>query len=250
MPLAKMQDSQSEPLLRTVLRDTWPICAGYIPLGMAYGMYAVSQGMPLWWIMLASVFMYTGAMQFAAAGLVAAGTGLVSIGITTLFVNVRHVFYGLSFPLRNIESPLGRAYGIHAITDETYALVATRDPAALSGRRVLFTEAFDHCYWILGTLLGVLVMHWVTFDATFMSFALTALFIVLFIDSYRQHPIVEIVIVALACSVVGLLAGKNLMLLVSLTLFTGYVALRSIIRQRARVARDDDMTSGEHGGRR
>lgn len=211
--------------LALTLRDTWIVGAGYIPLGLAFGMYAVSQGIAWWWIPIFSVTLYAGSMQFVAVQLITGGAGLFTIAFTTFFVNFRHVFYGISFPLRRMKHPLARAYGIHALTDETYALLATRDPRTLSGKRVFFTELINHLYWISGTTVGALIVHWAHFDATFMSFALTSLFIVLAIDAYRANPRPRIVVYALICAAAGLAAGQTLMLIVSLISYTAVVVL-------------------------
>lgn len=213
--------------LKDALKDTWVVGAGYIPLGLAFGMFAVSMGIPWWWVPIFSVFMYAGSMQFVAAELIVGGAGFVSIALTTFFVNFRHIFYGISFPLRNMKSKLARAYGIHALTDETYALLATRDPKTLTGRRIFYTELIDQLYWIAGTTAGALIVHWANFDATFMSFALTSLFIVLAMDAYKANPRPSILVGALICAAIGMAAGEKLMLIVSLTLFTIIVVIRA-----------------------
>lgn len=225
--------------LKDSLKDTWVVGAGYIPLGLAFGMFAVSLGIPWWWVPIISVFLFAGSMQFVAVELVTAGAGFASIALTTFFVNFRHVFYGISFPLRNMESKAARLYGIHALTDETYALLATRDPKPLSGRRIFYTELIDHLYWIAGTTAGALIVHWADFDATFMSFALTALFIVLAMDAYRANPRPGIVVGAAITGGIGMLAGKNLMLIVSLTLFTVIVLLRAMKGQKTTATGED-----------
>ncbi|MDO5728579.1 MAG: AzlC family ABC transporter permease [Actinomycetaceae bacterium] len=231
--------------LALTLRDTWIVGAGYIPLGLAFGMYAVSLGIPWWWIPIFSITLYAGSMQFVAAQLITGGAGFLTIAITTFFVNFRHVFYGISFPLRRMKHPLARAYGIHALTDETYALLSTRDPNTLSGRRVFFTELINHLYWISGTTVGALIVHWAHFDATFMSFALTSLFIVLAIDAYRANPRPFIVVAAFACAAVGLVVGQKLMLIVSLVSFTVVVVLW-VLRTAAHVNPDDASDSSEN----
>src|SRR3546814_8178273 len=74
------------------------------------------------WAPVFSVLIYAGSMEFLAIGLVTGGAGLLQVATTTFFVNFRHVFYGLSFPLRKVRSAVGRLYGVHALTDEAYAL--------------------------------------------------------------------------------------------------------------------------------
>ena len=45
---------------------------------------------------LVSIFIYAGSMQYLAADLLTGGAGLITAALTTLMVNARHLFYGIS----------------------------------------------------------------------------------------------------------------------------------------------------------
>ncbi|MDT3766596.1 AzlC family ABC transporter permease [Gleimia hominis] len=224
--MARSSSSSSTPGFGTAVKLSLPVAAGYLPLGIGYGMYTVAAGISWWWIIPMSLLVYSGATQFVLTGLISAHAGLVEVAFTAFFVGFRHVFYGLSFPLRLVRSKLGRLYGVHALTDETYAVLTMRKPGELTGKVVLWTQFLNHSYWLFGSVVGGLLMRGMHFDASFMAFSLTALFVVLAMDSYRQNPRPLVLLVAVVCAVIGLAAGKDLMLIVALLSFTLVLTLR------------------------
>ena len=74
-----------------------PIMAGYVVLGMGFGVLMDSEGYGWWWSLLMSLTVYAGSMQYVAIDLLAGGATLISAALMTLLVNIRHIFYGISF---------------------------------------------------------------------------------------------------------------------------------------------------------
>lgn len=212
------------------VKDTLAVGAGYLPLGAAFGLLLSSSGLAWWWAPVFSVLIYAGSMEFLAIGLVTGGAGLLQVATTTFFVNFRHVFYGLSFPLRKVRSAVGRLYGVHALTDEAYALLATRPHHTLTGTRVLATQVLCHLYWITGSTTGALLGSGLELDADGLGFTLTALFVVLTIDAYRVAPDLPTLLVALACAGLGLVASGDGMLVVALLAFVAVLVVRFRVR--------------------
>lgn len=133
-----------------------------------------------------SVFLYAGAMQFVAIQILTNPISMVQVAFMTLFVNIRHLFYGLSFIER--FKPFGwmKQYMIFAMTDETYSLMCgISEKQEVDSEKLLFTiSALNHSYWIMGTLLGAWMGNLITFDTTGIEFAMTALFVVIFIEQW------------------------------------------------------------------
>ena len=206
--------------MKKALRDTYVVGLGYVPLGFAFGVFAVTQGFPMWLAVVSSIVIYAGSMEFTAVGLILSGVSLPQIAITTFFVNFRHLFYGLSFPLHRIRSVPGRLYGVHALTDEAYALLAPKPAGTLSGVQVLTTEALCQFYWVVGVGGGALVGNLLTFDTRFLGFALTALFVTLAVDAYKQNHQWGIGLAAFGCAVFGVFLARGQMLVIALGLFT------------------------------
>ena len=74
-----------------------PVMCGYIFLGIAFGIVLQQAGYNFIWAFAISLFVYAGSMQFVMVPLLASAASPVTMAITTLFVNSRHLFYGLSF---------------------------------------------------------------------------------------------------------------------------------------------------------
>lgn len=178
---------QSESLFKSALKTTLPVFLGYIPLGMAFGFLLEGAGYHWIYAPLMSIFIYAGAGQFIAVALLAAGAGLTEFVITTLLINLRHSFYGLS--LLEKFSGVGKVkpYLIFALTDETYALLTTtKAPEEDSkGRFYFYIAVLDHSYWILGSVLGAVLGSVLDLRLEGMTFVLTALFVVLTIEQYH-----------------------------------------------------------------
>lgn len=136
---------------RDGLRDAVPIVIGYVTLGLAAGMLLVAEGLSWWWAPVWSVVIYSGTMQMLLVPLAGAGEPLAAIAASAAFVSGRHVFYGLGFPLDRIRGKaLTRLYAVHAITDEVYALLASKDRTRMSSTYLLTVEATSQASWPSG----------------------------------------------------------------------------------------------------
>lgn len=174
--------------LRYAFRQTVPVLCGYLFLGLAFGLLLQQAGYGWPWAVLTSVIVYAGSMQFVLVGLLGGGfASLLSVALTTLSVNSRHLFYGLSF-LETFRK-MGRAkpYMIFSLTDETYSLLCSlQPPKELDTDRVrLYIALLDHAYWVAGSAAGAILGSVLPFDLTGIDFAMTALFVVIFVDQWR-----------------------------------------------------------------
>ena len=84
-------------MIRSALTISLPILFGFVPLGIAFGLLFQELGYPWYFASLMAIFVYAGAAQFMAIGLLSSGIGLLEIAISTFFLNSRHMFYGLAF---------------------------------------------------------------------------------------------------------------------------------------------------------
>ena len=212
-------------------RDAVPIIVGYVTLGLAAGMLLVAQGLSWWWAPVWSLVIYSGTMQMLLVPLAGGGEPLATIALSTGFVSGRHVFYGLGFPLDRVRGGLLiRLYAVHAITDEVYALLAARDRRAMSGRYLVTVEAISHSSWVAGTTVGALtgtaLVSLVGERIELLGFVLTALFVALAIENWRNHPDVGVLCLGLVAGGIGLVVGGSAALLSALVvLAVGLVGL-------------------------
>lgn len=169
--------------LKTAFRETLPVMSGYLVLGAGFGILMKANGFGILWSAAMSVLIYAGSMQYLAVGLLTGGASLVSVAVTTLMINARHLFYGLSMADAYRDAGKRKPYMIFALTDETYSLVCMGD----KGNDLCFLiSLLDHFYWILGTVLGALIGELLTINTAGIDFALTALFITVAMDQWLQ----------------------------------------------------------------
>lgn len=174
-------------LIRLVFRHTLPVLMGYLSIGMAFGLMLDGIGYGVWWSALMSVTIYAGSGQYLGVGLLAMGASLVQVAMMTLILNLRHMVYGLSFLEKYRGMGWRKWYMIFALTDETYALLASAViPEGVSPRRYYFTVSLmNHSYWIAGSLIGSLMGALLTIDSTGVDFAMTALFLVIAVEQWK-----------------------------------------------------------------
>ncbi len=153
--------------------------AGYIVLGIGFGMLFSSKGYGVLWSLCMSLFVYAGSMQYFAIDLLCGGASLISIALATLAVNARHIFYGISMLERYRDTGAKKPYLIFSLTDETYSLVCTGDT---DHNRFLWVSLFNQAYWVIGCTLGSLIGGVVTIKG--IDFALTALFVTVFTEQW------------------------------------------------------------------
>lgn len=179
-------------ILRFALTKTLPVFWGYLFIGSAFGILLENVGYNFIWAFFISSIVYAGSMQFVLIGLLGGGIGFLAMIVLTLTVQSRHVFYGLSFIEKFKSMGKWRWYMIFSLTDETYSLLCGLTiPKELNENQVRLTIALlNQCYWIFGCTIGALGGSFFSFNATGIDFAMTALFIVVFIEqwfAYKSH---------------------------------------------------------------
>jgi 4-azaleucine resistance transporter AzlC len=159
---------------------------------------------------------------------------LGQIATAAFVVNVRHVFYALSFPLHRVPGPLAKAYSTFALTDEAYALTAVPAAQGWSRTRILCLQAFVQLYWVGSVTIGALAGALVPAEVVGLDFAVTALFVVLGIDAFRARRDVPAAVVAVGCALLGTVLLGEQSLLAGMGLFTAYLLVRYAVPGRSR----------------
>ena len=176
------------------LKYSIPVLLGYMTIGIAFGLMVSGTGYPWWLAPFMSLWMYAGAAQFIAVGLFTSGTTIFGACLIQLVVNARHIAYGLSMLKRFENSGRCKPYLIFSLTDETFALLSSlqenEGPFADDERKrklfMFYVSVLDQCYWVGGTVIGTVAGHLIPFDMKGISFALTALFVVLMIEQVQR----------------------------------------------------------------
>ncbi len=197
-----------------------PVAMGYVPLGTVFGFLFVQAGGTWWIVPLFSIMVFAGAAQFMVVPMLAAGMSLGSIAVATCIVNLRHIFYGLSLLDRIPRNPFARGYLIWALTDENYSVLSTLPPDT-PARRMIAVAMLNHCWWVLGSLLGAIIGVQANIALAGFEFSLAALFAVLAVEQWRaSRNALPIMLIALALYAVSQLVAPTQALLVSIALCT------------------------------
>ena len=210
--------------IKNAFIDTMPIFAGYLFLGIGFGVLFTTKVHSVGWAVIMSLSVFAGSMQYVSVNMFNGGVSLWSVIVTTLLVNARHLFYGISMLERYKSIPFWKkSYMIFGLTDETYSLICSKNHETLpdNERYYFWVSLFDHTYWVFGSLVGALLGSYIKYDLTGVDFALTALFVTIFteqwVSSLNHAPAVLGVVITLGCLIIF---GKGSFLIPSVLLIT------------------------------
>lgn len=185
-----------------------PVCAGYVVLGIGFGILLEKAGYGLPWALLMSVFIFAGSCQYVGVSLIAGKASLAIAAMTTFMVNARHLFYSISMFDKYKDAGKKKGYLIFGLTDETYSLLCDgtypegEDPHAYQ----FLVTLFDQIYWIAGSVVGSILGSIITFSTAGIEFSMTALFVTVFVEQWlttKNHlPAVMGVAATAVCRVV------------------------------------------------
>ncbi len=165
-------------VVRQAFVKSLPVMAGYVVLGIGFGILLHDAGYGAAWSFAMGLLIYAGSMQYVGVGLLAGGASALTAILTTFMVNARHLFYSISMIGRYRDAGRYKPYMIFALTDETYSLLcdgAAPDGADPNLYRFL-VSAFDQCYWVVGCVLGSILGAALPFSTAGVEFSMTALF--------------------------------------------------------------------------
>lgn len=208
-------------LLRTAFLDTVPVMTGYVFLGFGFGILMQQNGFGVLWAGAMSLFIYAGSMQYVAIPLLTSGTSLLTAALTAFVVNARHLFYGISMVDAYKGMGKKKPYLIFGLTDETYSLVSQLQIPKEDnpGSFCFLVTLFDHIYWVSGTVLGSLTGSLLPINYEGVDFALTALFVTIFVEQWLSTKKHGPAIVGVAATVICLvLFGADVFLIPSMVM--------------------------------
>lgn len=166
-----------------------PIMAGYLLLGTGFGILFNAKGYGLIWVFGMSASVYAGTLQYVAVDLISGGASIITMALTSLMVNARHLFYAISMLDTYRKVDRGKPYVVFALTDEVYSLVCTLEtdemPEGVSKNRyALFLSMFCQSYWIIGSMIGAILGATLPYDFEGIDFVLTALFVAVVVEQW------------------------------------------------------------------
>lgn len=169
---------------------TLPILAGFVVLGVAYGILMQSKGYGPLWSALMSAVIFGGSIQMAAIALFTAPFNPLPAFILSFLVNARHIFYGVSVLTRYKGLGKFKPFLIFTLCDETFSIVSSvKPPEHVEPRYFYFAiSSINYLYWVSATFLGGLIGSSMAIETKGLDFVLSALFVVLLLEQiYRAE---------------------------------------------------------------
>ncbi len=180
-----------------------PIFLGYMPVGVAFGVIAVSLGFSPLQACTCSATALAGAGQFIALSVIRAGEGIFGVLAATTVVNLRYVLFGATISpyLSALTLPRQAALAFF-LTDETFAVnVSDHRSGTATGWSMLGVGVVAWTGWVLGTLLGAVAAGWIGDPTRWgVDFAMPAMFVALLIAlaEDRRHVLAGLIAGAIA----------------------------------------------------
>jgi 4-azaleucine resistance transporter AzlC len=214
--------------LRAAFPFTVPIFAGFLFLGIAYGIYMNSLGFSAIYPILMSLVIFAGSMEFVAANLLLVSFNPMNALFLTLMVNARHLFYGISMLDKYRGTGKKKYYLIFGMCDESFSINSTVNiPKGVDkGWFMFFVTLLNQCYWVLGSAIGGLFGAFIKFNTEGLEFVMTALFVVIFIEQWMKAKKHQSALAGLGLSAVCLIIfGGDQFIIPSMIAILGVLTL-------------------------
>lgn len=226
------QKSQGTHIFKEGIKAAWPICLGYFPIGLAFGVLAQKAGLGPLQIGLMSLLVFAGSAQFIAVSMLSSGATALSIVVTTFIVNLRHVLMSSSLAVH--LRPVSRAWTAlfsYGVTDESFAVNLTRfRDGHWDWRQAMVLNHTANAAWIASSLLGALAGQFIPAGAFGIDYALIAMFLCLLVFQLRGklYAITAVIAGALAVAIALFVPGNGYIVIASIMAATIGVVLRRL----------------------
>ncbi len=216
--------------LRAAFPHTIPILAGFLFLGIAYGIYATGAGFGAAYPAVMSATIFAGSMEFVTVNLLLGAFDPLRAFALALMVNARHLFYGISMLEPYRDTGWKKPYLIFGMCDESFSIHCTTDvPLGVDrGWFLFFITLLNQVYWVCGATIGGLLGPVLRFNTEGLGFVMTALFVVLFLEQWRKEKRHHSALIGLGLTALSLLAfgGERFLLPAMAAILASLLLLR------------------------
>ena len=171
---------------------TLPIFAGFWFLGMSYGILMRVKGFSFVYPLLMSMTIFGGSLEFIAVSMLLSTFAPLQTFLVALVIQLRHLFYGVSMLEKYKGTGWKKPYLIFGMCDVSFSInYSTEIPEDIDkGWFYFFVTLLNQIYWVTGATIGGLLGNLITFNTEGLSFVMTAMFVVIFLDRWlkeKQH---------------------------------------------------------------
>ena len=206
--LTPSRDSSGAVLaaLKAAFPQTIPVLTGYFVLGLGYGIYVQSLGLPIWLPPLMGTVVYGGSLEFVLASLLLGSFSPLSAFLMALMIQARHLFYGLTMLERYKGYGPRGFYMIYAMSDETFSITCSAEPpeGVDRGWFMFFITLLDQIYWVASAAMGAGLGAVLPFSTEGVDFVMTAMFVVIFLNQWEKEKQHASAIIGIAAPLVCL----------------------------------------------
>lgn len=198
--------------LASAFPHTIPIMAGFLFLGMAYGIYMNVSGFSFLYPMIMALVIFGGSLEFVAVSMLLSPFAPVQTFIMAFMIQARHLFYGIAMLDKYKGMGLKKFYLIYAMCDESFSINYTADvPEDIDkGWFYFWVNILNQSYWVTGATIGGLLGNLISFDTKGLDFVMTAMFVVIFMDNWEKEKThISSIIGAVASVACLLIFGAN-----------------------------------------
>lgn len=233
-----MQMHALKPTFKTAFIHSLPILSGFVILGNAYGIYMRSLGFDIYYPMILSLIIFAGSVEFIAASFLIGAFNPLYAFFITLMVSARQIFYAISMLEKYHQAGKKKFYLISATVDESFALIHAHydslDKHIDKPWYMLFITVLLHLYWVIGASLGAVLADFLPFSLKGSEFAMTALFLVIFLEQWLKEPTHESSLIGIFVTAICLIIfGAKIFLIPAMLLILIALTVRqTAIRQK------------------
>ena len=227
-----MSATPQESGFREGLKVAGMMFLGFITMGLGLGVLVTSVGLPWWVAPILSGLVYAGSVEFLLVGMIASMAPLTLIASTTLLINARHLVYGISFPVQNVNGVLGKFLSMYLLSDEAYALNTGPNSHRFSSSRILTVSLGLWGSWVFGSTLGAILGASYLSHLKGVDFVMTGMFLILSIDSYSAVKDNKTAIAAVFSAVFALIIAPDSMLLIALLTLVVLLTIRHFVEAK------------------
>jgi 4-azaleucine resistance transporter AzlC len=214
----------------TAFPYTIPIFAGFWFLGITYGIYMKVSGFSFVYPLIMSAVIFGGSLEFVTVSMLLSPFAPLQTFVMALLIQARHLFYGISMLDRFKGMGWKKFYLIYGMCDETFSITYTAEiPEDVDrGWFLFFVTLLDQLYWVTGATLGGLLGSLIHFDTEGISFVMTAMFVVIFMEQWMKEKHHISAYIGLTAAVVCLLlfGADSFMIPTMVVIIASLAALR------------------------
>ena len=192
---------------------TLPILAGFLFLGVTYGIYMNVSGFSFLYPMAMSLVIFAGSVEYVTVSLLLGAFDPLAAFVMALMINARHIFYGISMLDKYRGTGRKRFYLIFGMCDESFSIncSAVIPDGVDRGLFMLFVTLLNHIYWVVGATLGGIFGSFIAFDTTGLEFVMTAMFVVIFLEQWKkdEHHLPALLGIGLSALCLAIFGGDG-----------------------------------------